>query len=187
MRVTEAVHQLLGGDRIAVDREGQILFALADERAVNLVLVALALGVNRHGVGGGRQRDRRQGEGRLLGAQAVSGGGGGKLGGDSDVTGDDGRRGDDLLAYRLSKLREPFFLTAAHVERMHISAQRAAEHFDEADLAEGVGSGLEDVGAERSVGIARDLHLLLLGIPGNPLDRRLAFVLELDFRIQDGA
>ena len=133
------------------DGEGAVLLAEAGEALGDLVLLALRLRGDGHGVARGGELNAGRGLDGLRVAEGVRGLGVGELAHRADVAAAELLDLDVLLALHIVDVAELLLGAAAGVREGHVGRDLAGDDLEEAELAELVAEGLVDDGAGGAV------------------------------------
>ena len=135
------------------DGEGAVFFAEPGKALGDLVLLALRLGGDGHGVAGDGVLDAGGGLNGLAVAEGVAGLGVGELGDGADVAAAYLLDLDGLLALHVVDVAELLLRAGAGVHEGHVGRDLAGDDLEQGELAELVGDGLVDDGLGRAGGV----------------------------------
>ncbi len=170
--LTHARDDHLAGLRVACDVHHRVFFGQAAQRADDLVLVALGLGLHGERHEGRRVLDGRE-PGGAVGRQRVAGDDVLELGHRADVAGHELLDGLGLFALLLEQRAQPFLVTASDHDEVAVARHRALEDAEDVDAsAELVGDGLEHERGGGLGGIGRELDVGAVGGPAADRPRR---------------
>src|ERR1035437_1737399 len=145
----ETRHDLLAGLLIAVQVDRRVLLLQAPQRSEDLVLIALALGLDRECHHWSRELDAGHLDRLVTAGQPVSGSGLLELGHRTDVAGTKLLRMPGLTAFEGHQLADALLVVGAGVEHVGVLGEYALVDAEQVDPPrERVGPGLEHVGEQ---------------------------------------
>ena len=158
----QAGDDLLAGLLVAVQVDRRVLLLQAPQGGVDLVLVALVLGLHGEGHDRRRELDPRHVDRLVARRQPVAGVGLLELGDGADVARAERVGVADLLAARHEQLADALLVMGAGVHHLRVVGHRALVDAEEVDAArERVGARLEHVGEHLALGVGLEREALL--------------------------
>ena len=158
----QAGHDLLAGLLVAVQVDRRVLLLQAPQGGVDLVVVALVLGLHGEGHDRRRELDPRHVDRLVARREPVAGVGLLELGDRADVARPERVGVADVLAARHQQLADALLVMGARVHDLRVVGHRALVDAEEVDAArERVGARLEHVGEHLALGIGLEREALL--------------------------